>query len=197
MSTPMAMLEKSQTYALNSQVKSFQVPTVDSLGKIHYYDITVTLTVNTDGTVSPTANVVAALSPAITTKVLVPGNYKSVDGLTICKVTNMTLTNGRIQSFLTCTYSTNTISTLSVATGYVTAGHPYLTELVSAGVNVRSDVNTQTWGMLTNGLFRAGGCSYYPGYPVSAKTDGSTLVLSVFSSSSPSAFFCSDTFSKF
>lgn len=197
LAAPRAMLEKAQTYALDSQVRAFQVPTVDSTGKIKYYDMTIKLTVKNDGSLNPIANVTARQSPSIRTGVLVPGVYKTASGSLSCKLTNIPLTNGRIQSFFTCKDTGNNYSELSVVTGLVATGHPYFSELSSFGVSKRSDVNTQTWGITTNStLYLSDGCYGNVNIPISAKTDGSSLILSIYSTSAPSIFNCSSTLIK-
>jgi hypothetical protein len=193
------MLEKSATYALGNQVRAFRVPTVSSTGTIHYYDVTIDLTVNNDGSLSSIADVTATSSPSITSGVIAPGTYKSTDGSTTCAITNFTLTNGRIQSTFTCNNSAFPTykPELSVATGAVTAGHPFLTQLATAGIDKHSDVNTYTWGLTTNGYFRVGICGNYgAGYPIGAKTNGSLLTLSVFQYYSPGNFACAAIFTK-
>ena len=194
--TPSIMLEKSQSYVLGNYVRAFRVPTKNSTGTIRYYDVTIKLVVNPDGTLNPVANVSASLSPAVTTGVIVPGTYKAPDGSTPCKVTNMTLTNGRIQSFFTCNSDNPYFFEFSVVTGPVTAGHPYLNELVAAGINQRADVGTYTWGLITNHAFYSLGCGgWLPrGDPVGAKTDGSRLILSFFDTQG--SFQCNYTFIK-
>jgi hypothetical protein len=107
----------------------------------------------------------------------------------------MTLTNGRIQSFFSGLDNGDSTlpHQLSVATGPVSAGHPFLDALLAAGINVRPDVNTYTWGLLTNGNFSVGTCGGYgPGYQIGAKTNGNQLILSVFNGQ----FRCSATFTK-
>ncbi len=197
---PTALLEKSASYAVDNTFKAYSVPTKDANGKIKYYDVTVTLGVNNDGTVSPIADVVSKVSPSITTKKLVPGSYKSTSGDIICTVTNMTLTNGRIQSNLSCTRTTSSQNfTLSAATGGISSGHPFLSELVKYGVSKRTDVATQTWGVMTNSFFTIGSCSsgsYSATTPIGAKTDGKNLILSVYSRTETSSFLCSATLVK-
>ena len=198
---PHAMLEKGQTFALDSKIRGFQIPTVDSTGEIKYYDLTVTLNVNADGTLNPIADVAANPSPSIKTRALVPGTYKSTNGSVTCKVTNITLTDGRIQSFLTCPPTASKFE-LSVASGKVAAGHPFLSELTAGGIPKRSDVGTQTWGVVTSGDFIVGSCGdiyglYDANTPIGAKTDGKTLILSAYRNISPyGAFLCSATFIK-
>ena len=191
---PSIMLEKSQSYALDNYVRAFRVPTTNSTGTIRYYDVTIKLMVNPNGTLNPVATVSASLSPDITTGVIVPGAYKAPDGSTPCNVTNMTLTNGRIQSFFTCNADNPYFFELSVVTGPVTAGHPYVNELVAAGINWRTDVGTYTWGIITNHALYSG-CGWLPtGDPVGAKTDGNRLILSFFNTQG--AFQCNQTFIK-
>ncbi len=190
--TPAAMLEKSMSYAIGNEIKAFRVPIRNSAGTIKYYDVTVDLTVNNDGTLNPLADVTAALSPSVTTGVIAPGTYKAT-GTETCSVTNMTLTNGRIQSFFTCNggYGAYEIST---ATGGITAGHPYLAGLQANGIDKLPDASTYTWGTTTNGPFRVGSCGYYGTGVVGAKTNGKQLILSLFGSNA--SFQCSATFTK-
>ncbi len=199
--TPHAMLEKAQTYALDSQIRAFQAPTVDSKGKIKYYDMTIKLTVKNDGSVSPIASVSSHPSTSIRNGALVAGTYKSAAGASICKVTNIPLTNGRFQSFFICKYdylNSGGNYELSVVTGSVAAGHPYFSELAPYGIAKRSDVNTQAWGIVTNGDYSNTGCGILvdTGTPLSAKTDGNTLILSYYNNGSPSKLACSAIFTK-
>ncbi len=194
---PRIMLEKSQSHALDNKVRAFRVPVTNSAGVVTYYDVTVTLGVSTTGVVSPTAAVTATRSPSVTTGVIVPGTYVATGGATRCVVTNMTLTNGRIQSFFACN-DAGRLHQLSLATGLISAGHPYRTELVAAGIHTRPDVNTYTWGLITNGYFSVGTCgdpNYGIGLPVGAKTNGSQLILSFFNFA-PGQFLCNATFTK-
>ncbi|MDD5266513.1 MAG: hypothetical protein PHO08_05210 [Methylococcales bacterium] len=199
---PRAMLEKSATYALNDSVHAFRVPTVDNLGKIKFYDVIIDLTVNTNGTISPTANVSSNPSPSVTTGVIAPGTYQEAGGTDTCKVVNMTLTNGRIQSFFTCTNAASVFE-FSVATGPITAGHPYLDELKLKKVNLRTDVATQTWGIVTNGRLYLGLCNnedngfyFEPGTAIGAKTNGSQIVISVISNNHSPNSACGNTLTK-
>jgi hypothetical protein len=193
---PRIMLEKSQSHALDNKVRAFRVPITNSAGVVKYYDVTVTLGVNTLGVPSTTAVVQATLSPPIgATGVIPPGTYVATDG-TRCVVTNFTLTNGRIQSFFACNEG-GRLHQLSLATGLISAGHPYQTQLVAAGIHTHPDVNTYTWGLTGNGYFGVGTCgNYYDGWPVGAKTNGSQLILSIFSWAAPGSRQCEATFTK-
>ncbi|WP_394753622.1 hypothetical protein [Crenothrix sp.] len=200
-STPRVMLEKAQTYALDNQVKGFQVPTIDNTGKIKYYDISIKLTVKNDGSFNPLPSFTAKPSISISTRSILPGTYKEVGG-DVCKVTNIMLSNGRVQSFFTCPSFE-----FSLATGPITVDHPDFAALTAAEIQKKPDVTTQTWGAITNGHFDLTTCSPYSGTgfldvggPIGAKTDGKTLVLSAYSSpafaNNSGSFICSATFIK-
>lgn len=203
---PSIMLEKSASYALSDSVFAYRVPTQDSAGVIRYFDVIIDLGVASNGTILTTANVSSFPSPSVTTGVIAPGTYRETGGPDICTVTNMTLTNGRIQSFFICT-SGGTGTTpgtgrfeFSVATGPVTSGHPFLAELLSFGVNLRTDVTTQTWGLVTQGGFSLGTCATFSaGNRIGAKTNGSQIVLSVMGNGSSTLAprtLCGNTLTK-
>ena len=194
---PSAMLEKGATYALGDSVYGFRVPTVNSLGQINYYDLVIDLNVNTAGTISPTANVVATKSLVIpTTGVMVPGTYRATGGSTTntCTVTNITLTNGRIQSYFSCNNGYGTLFESSLVTGPITSGHPYLATLLSNGINTLTDVSTQTWGIITSGSLYLGACGGISrGQAIGAKTNGSKIFISVFNGNT---FYCGNALNK-
>jgi hypothetical protein len=159
---------------------------------------TIKLTVGANGTIGSTATVTSSLSPSVTTQVIPPGFYQASDGTT-CAVTNITLTNGRIQSFFRCA-SGSTNWELSVAGGPISAGHPYQGELVAAGADQLPDTATYTWGIVTAGVSnstsRIGACTTWPtGHIVGAKTNGNLLILSKFDNA-PFAFQCNGTLTK-
>jgi len=195
---PRIMLEKSSSYAVDNELRAFRVPVTDSEGAVKFYDITVTLGVDLTGIVDPNATVLATPSPAVRTGVIRPGSYTATDGTT-CQVTNMVLSNGRIQSFFSCL--DNGVSThphqLSVATGPISQGHPFEARLVGVEINTHPDVDTYTWGLTTNGRFYVGTCgNYSTNWPVGAKTDGNQLILSIFNFYAPGGFRCSATFTR-
>ncbi|MFO1037806.1 MAG: hypothetical protein U1E45_13245 [Geminicoccaceae bacterium] len=176
-----AMLEKSATYALDNKIRSFRVPVLDSTGKAKYYDVTVTLTVNTNGTLGSSATVVSTFSPNVTTLVIPPGTYKATDGTT-CIVTNMNLTNGRVQSNLRCALNTNRLE-IAAATGPVSPDHPFYSALKYASIDMLPEVNTKTWGIVTTASgspVDIAGCGVRsieesPYYTISSSTNGNTV----------------------
>ena len=195
--TPSIMLEKSASYALNDTVYAYRVPTQDSLGVIKYFDVYIDLNVNSNGTIATTANVSSFPSKSVTTGVIAPGTYQETGGTDKCTVTNMTLTNGRIQSFFSCTYGTVTRFEFSVATGPLTAGHPYLAELLLKKVNTRTDVGTQTWGIVGDSFFSLGACQFNArGTAIGAMTNGSKIVISVINNSALPNTYCINTLNK-
>ena len=193
---PAVMLEKSQSHALDDYVKAFRTPIMNSKGEIKYYDVTIKLTVNSDGTLKKTAKVTATPSPVIINGALVPGTYQAADGTT-CTVTNITLSNGRIQSFASCLSAEAKEFNLSVATGLLTDGHPFLKELTAQKIDQRLDANTYTWGLLTSSPYylKIGNCNpnNCTGEALGAHTDGKVLILSFFYND---AFVCSAILTK-
>jgi hypothetical protein len=180
--TPTAMLEKSQSYAHDNVVRAFRVPTRDVNGKIKFFDVTIELSVRNNGTLDTFADVTATPSTNVVTGVIPPGRYRASDG-TICDITNMTLTNGRIQSFFDCTEEVGTKFELSAATGPISNGHPYLAFLKGLTLDKLTDSATYTWGRVTNGSFDIASCgNYSTSYAVGAKTNGSKLNLTIFGS---------------
>ncbi len=185
MAAPATQLEKSATYAFGNEVHAFRVPTTDSAGKIKYNDVVIKLTVGATGVIATSATVTATASVNPPTSVsLVPGSYKASDGTT-CTVTNLTLTDARVQSNLTCLTPTSFNWEFSVVTGPVAAGHPYLSDLVAGGVDKRSDVNTQIWGLSDRWINSAkiGACIFLTKNIIGAKTNGTQIIVSLLSGS--------------
>lgn len=180
-----AMLEKSSSYALDNIFRAFRVPVRDSNGRVKYQDVTVTLSISSTGVISSTASVTATASPNVTYLVVRPGTYEAVDG-TICTVTNITLSNGRIQSTFTCTRNSVQIE-FAVTTGPVAAGHPFLTALKNIGIDTLPEVGTKTWGMVSasNGNNNINSCGgfYTNGQTqaVGAVTDSNVVSVSLYS----------------
>jgi hypothetical protein len=198
---PAAMLEKSATYALNNKVHAFRLPTTDSNGVLRYYDVDVQLNVNANGTITTATITKSVSSPTVGTVNVVPGTYLETGTTDKCTVTNITLPNGRIQSFFKCNNGT-ALFEISVATGTISAGHPFQTELTGQGVNLKSDVNTYSWGFITNGALNLGTCGAYSAstaYPIGVKTNGNQLIVSVFrfgTAIKAPAFQCSNALTK-
>lgn len=202
--TPRAMLEKSATYALDGTVHAFSLPTVDSTGKIKFYDVDVELVVNLDGTITKANVTKSVLSPVVTTRKIVPGTYQETGGTDKCTVKNLTLTNGRIESAFKCSNGTaaSNVFEFTVVNGPVSAGHPFQAELVARGVNLKPDVATYSWGWITsaNALFLGACNTYFSGFPIGIKTDGSRIIVSLFTNDGSTTvaptFSCGNTLNK-
>lgn len=142
------LLERSSSYALDNKFKAYQVPVLDSSGRVKYFDVTVTLNVTAAGTLGTSASVVATPAPPVTNLVITPGSYRASDG-TICTVTNVTTATGRVQSSFSCALNMTHID-FAVATGAIVAGHPFYTPLHTIGVDGLGDAASRTWGMVLN-----------------------------------------------
>lgn len=199
-----AKLEDSATYATGETVRAFRVPTFDSINKLKFYDAVIELAINPDGTINPTATVTSSLSPTVGTVNVVPGTYQETGGVDKCTVTNIKLTNGRTQSVFRCADSATTGGTFefSVATGAISAGHPFQSHLVAKKVNLRTDVGTQSWGIVTatnNNAFRLGGCIFGGpvGTAIGIKTDGNLVIVTVVANDNLGVnTFCAPTVKK-
>ena len=198
---PRALLQNAQTYALDNTFHAFRVPTVDSQNIVRFYDVKVNLVVAADGTISPNAIVTRAPSLPIGTLNVQPGTYQETGGIDRCTVTNITLSNGRIQSFFRCANGTSAANTFefSVATGTISAGHPFLAELLLKKVNLRTDVATQSWGIITSAkAFHIGNCDVGAGVgsAVGVKTNGSLMTVTLINNGALPNTFCAPTMTK-
>jgi hypothetical protein len=197
--TPSAMLEKSASFIHGNTIYAYRVPTINKWGKLRYYDVVVNLNLFDNGTVRPFANVTSAPALNVATRQILPGTYVETGGTDTCAVTNLPLTNGRIQSLFTCNNGANVFE-FSVVNGAVSAGHPFENELKARGVALRSDVNTYSWGFVTGGQLYLGSClNYSSNYPIGIKTNGNQIIVSLFSggnSVSPTTFSCGNTLTK-
>lgn len=193
---PSVRLEKSASYIFSNKIRAFRVPTIDIEGKVRFFDVAVDLIVNPDGTLGSTADVAFSFSPVVATSLIRGGTYKSSSENAACTVNNLTLVGGRIQSFFEC--DTGGSFTMSLANGLISSGHPFETELVNSGIDKKPDVNTFTWGIVTDVSDASpdiGSCRFFKGYRVGAKTNGNLLILSLFHPSS-GEFRCSGTMNR-
>jgi hypothetical protein len=140
-----AYLEKAQTQASGTQIRSFGVPATDLDGKIKYWDVTIDLTIDTAGKPSPTATVSSIKKVNVKSNLLVAGTYADSVGGT-CKIVNGTLTGGRTESAITCTKGSYRID-LSAINGAI-GGHPNELELKAAGVDQLPSFGDSGWGIV-------------------------------------------------
>ncbi len=198
-----AKLENSSTFATGETIQAFRVPTFDSANKMKFFDAVIQLAINPDGSIN-TATVTSTPSLTVGTVNVVPGTYQETGGADKCVVTNIKLTNGRTQSLFRCADSATTGGTFefSVATGAISAGHPFLSQLIAKKVNIRTDVGTQNWGIVTatnNNAFRLGGCAFGNpvGTAIGVKTDGNIVTVTVITNDGLGVnTFCAPTVNK-
>ncbi len=198
-----AKLENSSTFATGETIQAFRVPTFDSTNKMKLFDAVIQLTINPDGSINPVATVTSTPSLIVGTVNVVPGTYQETGGADKCVVTNIKLTNGRTQSLFRCADSVNGGTfEFSVATGAISAGHPFQNQLVVKKVNIRTDVGTQNWGIVTatnNNAFRLGGCTFSNpvGTAIGVKTDGNIVTVTVVTNDGLGVnTFCAPTVNK-
>lgn len=164
--TPRMYLERSAVLSFDRQFRAYRVPTVDANGAVRYLDITVTLTAGANGIPASTATVTAAASPNVASNAIIPGTYKyfpvTTTNVDSCVVTNTALVGGRTQSFFSCLDNGKAFE-MSVATGPISVGHPFLTELQYVGAHTRTDAANYFWGKVTasDSNRYLGLCSFY------------------------------------
>lgn len=178
--TPRIYLERSTVFALGNQFRAFRVPTVDANGAVRYLDVTVTLTPGANGIPAATAAVSSVLSPTVVSNAIVPGIYRYIPTSfnDSCTVTNVALTAGRTQSFFAC-LDNGIPFEMSVATGSISAGHPFLTELQAASAHTRSDAANYFWGKVTseNTTKTLGVCGFYRGHIIGVKQVSNQIIV--------------------
>ncbi|MBK8182717.1 MAG: hypothetical protein IPK63_07325 [Candidatus Competibacteraceae bacterium] len=190
--TPRMYLERSTVLSFDRQFRAYRVPTVDANGVVRYLDITVTLTPGATGIPAATAAVSSVLSPNIVSNAIVPGTYKylpvTATNVDSCVVSNVALTGGRSQSFFSCA-DNGRVMEMSVATGPITAGHPFLTELQYANAHTRSDAANYFWGKVTasDSTRYLGSCGFYYEDIVGIKQVNNQIIIYNFDNGSNSA----------
>lgn len=190
--TPRMYLERSTVLSFDRQFRAYRVPTVDANGAVRYLDITVTLTAGTNGIPASTATVTAVASPNVASNAIVPGTYKYLPVTTTnvdsCVVTNTALVGGRTQSFFNCLDNGRAFE-MSVATGPISVGHPFLTELQNAGAHTRTDAANYFWGKVTasDSNRYLGSCSFYTRDIVGIKQINNQIIVYNFGSYSNDA----------
>lgn len=190
--TPRMYLERSTVLSFDRQFRAYRVPTVDANGVVRYLDITVTLTPGANGIPATTAAVSSVLSPTVASNAIVPGTYKylpvTTTNIDSCVVTNVPLVGGRTQSFFNCSDNGKALE-MSVATGPISAGHPFLTELQYANAHTRTDAANYFWGKVTasDSSRYLGLCSFYRSDIVGIKQVNNQIIVYNFDDGSNAA----------
>ena len=98
-------LEQAQTQAAGTQIRSYGMPATDELGKISYWDVTIDLTIGTNGKPAGSANVTSAKQVPLKSNRLVPGTYTDNWGGN-CTVITTNLPSGRQEASVACATAT-------------------------------------------------------------------------------------------
>lgn len=166
-------LEQAQTQAAGTQIRSYGMPATDELGKISYWDVTIDLTIGTNGKPAGSANVTSAKQVPLKSNRLVPGTYTDNWGGN-CTVITTNLPSGRQEASVAC--ATATVQwNFSVISGDI-PGHPFELQLTNANIQGIPGYRDYNWGVdgATNNNY--GGC-FYTNYIVSARQVGSQIVV--------------------
>jgi hypothetical protein len=182
--TPTAYLERSQIIGTGKQINVYRVPTMDSTGKVEYYDLTIKFVVTSEGKFK-TPTLGSSLSPDVFSDEFVPGTYfsESSDGYgsATCTVTVGVLKGGRMEVALACKSSQYSHSFSGSAVSGPIAGHPYQLDLLAAGIDKISGNGNSSWGKVGYNFNGASlpwwGC-LNTGDVISARQAGNTIVLS-------------------
>ncbi len=145
--TPTAFLENAEVIAAGTQVRAFRVPTKDANGNIKYYNLTINLTVGSDGKFGTTAAATSTLSPTTLSNQFVAGTYTDNKGTNAktCTVSTSVLNGGRIEVALSCKTPNDFIFSAAWATGII-SGHPFELDLKAAGIDKIPGYQNYSWG---------------------------------------------------
>lgn len=167
-------LEQAQTQASGSQIRSYGMPATDELGKISYWDVTVDLTIGTNGKPAGSANVTAVKQVTMKSNRLVPGVYTDSWGGT-CNLIATTLPSGRQEVSGTCVTPTNYQWNFSVISGDI-PGHPFELQLTNANIQGIPGYRDYNWGVNGTTSGNYGQCMY-SNYTISARQVGTQIVV--------------------
>lgn len=142
--TPAAYLERSQVLPTGNVIHAYRVPTTDINGKIRYWDVEMTLSVNDQGRIA--GSVVAASVPSLKVpgNKFVSGTYKDTNGAT-CTVGFSILGSGRQLTGINCTNTLTHDLSSSWTTGLI-EGHPFELDLRAAGIDQIPGYEDFAWG---------------------------------------------------
>ncbi len=175
--TPTAYLENAQIFATGKQFQAFRVPTVDSDGKVKYYNLTIDLDVLSDGTINSLPTLASEIALTTSSNKFIPGTYS--DGLgTTCTVVTTVLPGGRTEAAISCSRCCTAHLQANWITGPASK-HPFEVQLRAAGIDKLSYYNNYSWGIVGNGDGNWWGC-IDPNDVISAGQIGNTLVIAGF-----------------
>jgi hypothetical protein len=177
--TPAAFLERAQNQSSAAQYRSFSVPVTGPTGQVKYFDVTVDLTVQADGTLGPTANVTSVPSPKkVKTNLFVGGAYKDPLGAS-CTVDPNWLPTGRQETAVTCTSGAFGTWQATWQNGDID-GNSNSTQLIAAGID---KINWQgfAWGLVLQSPGGYDRCLFTDGI-LGARQDGALIVIGYYGS---------------
>jgi hypothetical protein len=168
-------LERGQTQASGSQVRSYGVPTTDALGAVLYWDVTIDLAVSDTGKPLGNATVTAVKQPKVRTNRLIPGTYTDTWGGT-CNVHTTILADGRQEASVTCNVNTYQWN-FTVDNGDI-PGHPFELQLLAAQIDKIPGYRDYNWGIdgaVVGGTYY--GSCFYTNAVIAARQVGPQIVV--------------------
>jgi len=168
-----AFIEKSKIIGGGNVIHLYGLPAKDSLGKLKYWDTTITLEIGANG--KPTGNSATVSVPQSKAKSteFVPGAYVDAMGNAACTLVNSAF-SGRTEFDLHCTQGGHAY-TGTWFTGPI-AGHPWEADLVAAQLDTLPDNDQYSWGKTAMSSTQFFGCFNVPEL-MSARQVGDTLTL--------------------
>jgi hypothetical protein len=175
--TPSAKLENAQVYATGNKFQAFRVPTVDANGKVQYYDLSVDLSILSNGKINPVSAVIkSALSPNTLSNKFIPGIYSDGQGNS-CTVATTILDGGRTEAAMSCKNANNAnILQANWITGLI-PGHPFELDLKTASINLIPGYSNYSWGKVANSVYSNQWGCMQGNKILSARQIGNTLSL--------------------
>ena len=171
--TPAAYLENAQVFATGKKFQAFRVPTVDSTGKVQYYNVTVDLNVLADGKIDSTkATISSVLSPNFAANKFIPGTYTDGQYAT-CTITTTVLQGGRTEAAMSCKNTDGDVLQANWITGLI-PGHPFELSLKDAAIDKIPGYSNYSWGKIAN-AYSFWNCTSFDNEIISARQIGNTL----------------------
>ena len=148
--TPTAFLERSQIIGTGKQINVYRVPTIDSIGDVRCYDLTIKFGVTSGGKFKTTPTVTAIECPDVPDNKFVAGTYTSGSdqgtqfgcGDVTCTVTTSVLNGGRMEVALFCKDANCKHTFSGSAVSGPIEGHPFELDLLAAGSTRLQDTSS-------------------------------------------------------
>ncbi len=172
--TPAAYLENAQVFATGKKFQAFRVPTVDSTGKVQYFDVTIDLNVLANGSINKTtAAINSVVSPNFAANKFIAGTYVYNDAT--CTLVTTVLQGGRTEVVFSCKdYNGKINFQANWITGLI-SGHPFELDLRAAGIDKLAYYNNYSWGEVANTAGNSWENCFNTSDIISARQIGNTL----------------------